>query len=944
MTIRDILTVITVTAFAATLISCASPPPINEDPTIQQLATRAAKIKPSALPPVSREDVRRTYESLASSTNNKALKAIALRRLADLELESQTEKISKEADSQSISSEKDQTGSSTAFDNKKRGSAIHQYERLLELYPEYEGNDKVLYQLGRAYELNGNLEKTLVTLTTLVNKYPDKNNRDELQFRRGEILFVFKEFEQAEKAYQDVIKVGEVSPYYERAMFKHGWSVFKQGDTKRSLQSYFAVLDRSFSGGRKITDFSRSELELLEDTLRIVSLSFSYLQGVDSVRDYFKRNGSRSYEYHIYEHLGELYLGQGRFTDAATTYFKFVEWYPDHRESPLFLVKLIDIYKQNGNAKKLLLAKADLVTVYGIGADFWKKHDSQLLKQLHPHIKKNLNDLTAYYHAKAQKSKAKKDYRVAAHWYRTYVISFPNDPATPGKNMLLAESLQDSGDISAAAKEFENTAYLYPLHAKSAEAGYAALLAHRKQTESMKGVVKAKHRRIAIFSGKRFVATFSDDKRAVTVMSKAAEELLALKDYNNAVGTAHHVISSKPAADIKLLRINWAIVAEAEFELGKYPQAETASLNRLQLAGKKDKDKKKHTERLAAAIYKQGEQSRSMGRHREAAQHFLRLAKVAPNASIRANADYDAAASYITVEDWTLAIPVLKSFIQHYPKHKLRTGADENLALAYEKSENWASAASAYKVLYRNETDPAKKRLILWQTAEYYNKAKRTDDEIKTYKLYIKVFPQPFDEAIEARYRLATIYEQNNNSTSRHYWLKEIIEADNEGESTDRSKYLAATAVLELSRPTYIAYRKVKLVQPLKKNLKKKKKLMQASIDAYTQASNYGIEAVTTASTYRIAEIYNDFGRSLFASERPKGLSPEELEQYNILLEEQAFPFEEKAIEIHEVNVLRAPSGIYDRWVKESFAALTTLSPVRYDKVEKGEKEINVID
>jgi tetratricopeptide (TPR) repeat protein len=315
-----------------------------------------------------------------------------------------------------------------------------------------------------------------------------------------------------------------------------------------------------------------------------------------------------------------------------------------------------------------------------------------------------------------------------------------------------------------------------------------------------------------------------------------------------------------------------------------------------------------------------------------------------PNASIRANADYDAAASYVAVEDWPLAIPVLKSFIQHYPKHKLRTGADENLALAYEKSGDWASAASAYEVLYRNETDSTKKRLILWQTAEFYNKAKRTDEEIKTYKLYIKVFPQPFDEAIEARFRLATIYEQNNDSQSRQYWLKDIIEADKDGESTDRSKYLAATAVLELSRPAYIAYRKVKLVQPLKKNLKKKKKLMQASIDAYTQASNYGIEAVTTASTYRIAEIYNDFGRSLFASERPKGLSPEELEQYNILLEEQAFPFEEKAIEIHEVNALRAAAGIYDRWVKESFAALTTLNPVRYNKVEKGEQEINVID
>ena len=42
------------------------------------------------------------------------------------------------------------------------------------------------------------------------------------------------------------------------------------------------------------------------------------------------------------------------------------------------------------------------------------------------------------------------------------------------------------------------------------------------------------------------------------------------------------------------------------------------------------------------------------------------------------------------------------------------------------------------------------------------------------------------------------------------------------------------------------------------------------------------------------------------ASERPKKLSKAELEQYNVLLEEQAFPFEEKAAELHEVNAHRA--------------------------------------
>jgi hypothetical protein len=70
------------------------------------------------------------------------------------------------------------------------------------------------------------------------------------------------------------------------------------------------------------------------------------------------------------------------------------------------------------------------------------------------------------------------------------------------------------------------------------------------------------------------------------------------------------------------------------------------------------------------------------------------------------------------------------------------------------------------------------------------------------------------------------------------------------------------------------------------------------------------------------------------ASTRPKGLSDMELEQYDVLLEEQAFPFEEQAISLHEINVRRSWDGVYDRWVQKSFEALRALVPARFDKQE----------
>ncbi|HEU5337985.1 MAG TPA: hypothetical protein VFU39_01740, partial [Sulfuricaulis sp.] len=74
-----------------------------------------------------------------------------------------------------------------------------------------------------------------------------------------------------------------------------------------------------------------------------------------------------------------------------------------------------------------------------------------------------------------------------------------------------------------------------------------------------------------------------------------------------------------------------------------------------------------------------------------------------------------------------------------------------------------------------------------------------------------------------------------------------------------------------------------------------------------------------------------------------KGLSAAELEQYVVMLEEQAYPFEEKSIELHEVNVRRIANRLYDQWIRRSLDALGKLRPVQYAKVEKSEVIINAL-
>ena len=63
-------------------------------------------------------------------------------------------------------------------------------------------------------------------------------------------------------------------------------------------------------------------------------------------------------------------------------------------------------------------------------------------------------------------------------------------------------------------------------------------------------------------------------------------------------------------------------------------------------------------------------------------------------------------------------------------------------------------------------------------------------------------------------------------------------------------------------------------------------------------------------------------------------MSDLEREQYEVLLEEQATPFEDQAIAIHQINVDRIAGGVYDNWISRSLDALRQLAPARYDRPE----------
>jgi len=1022
------------------LAGCAGPKtlPGDDQPTLASLGLPATKVLPDEVPGVAEAQTIAAYRQFLQAAPKAPQRAEAMRRLGDLEMD-RADRVSAEA-----------PGAAAEPDYR---AAIERYKEFLKLYPQDPRNDRVLYQLARAQEQGGQLEPALNTLTRLVQAHPGTLHVDEAQFRRGELLFAMRDYAQAEAAYGAVLSAppggalapapasastpapsaaaasappsasasapelggngvagsaspgGQRSSFYERALYMQGWSRFKQGRLDDALQSFFAVLDAKLGGLPPVArdeadlaalrELTRADRELVEDTFRVTSISLSNLQGAESIAPYISTPRREGYQFRVYQQLGELYIRQDRIKDAADTFAVFVRRQPLHAQAPLLQARVIEIYEKSGFDTLALQAKKDHVLRYGAESEFRRANPGgwQGAQAL---VKTHLQQLARHHHALAQKTHAAADVQEAVRWYGTLLASFPNDADAPASRFLFAELLFEDRRWADAAAEYETVAYKHVGHPRGADAGYAALLSYAAQEKaSTDAAARQALQRSAVQSGLRFAQAYPADPRGGAVLTRAAEQLFGLGEAERASAVARQALALQPPPAPELRRTAWTVVALQAFDAAAYAEAERAYGEVLALTPERGRGEV--AERLAAAIYKQGEAARSGGDARAAVGHFERVAALgaggtlAATSAVRASAQFDAAAALIGLKDWPAAARALEDFRRQQPGHPLQAEVAPKLALAYLEAGRHSLAADEFERVAAAGGESELARAALWQAAELHEKAARAAPvlaqvqaqapvpaaaparpaprartraqakaqvqaqaaaaaaassplarALQGYERYLQRYPQPLETAVEARWRLAELSRVAGQPAQATTWLRAVQQADADAGAarTARTRTLGGRATLALAEPVLENYRKVALVEPLARQLKLKKARMEEALRAYAGAAEAGIAEVTTAATFHTGAIYLDFGQSLIHSARPKKLNKAELEQYNVMLEEQAFPFEEKAIELFEANTRRAAAGFFDTWVQRSYGELAQLKPVRYAKTERSDARL----
>lgn len=817
--------------------------------------------------------------------------------------------------------------------------AISTYEEVLKLFPKRRDSDMLLYQLAKVYMLNGDMSSALSVLTRLTNDFPTSLLLQEAHYRRGDIMFNLENYAGAEQAFAQVSITKKDNRFYNSANYMRGWSLFKIERHEDALTAFVAVIDERFVDTTAIVTASTGDKELLDDTVRVMSMIFADDKGYRQIPELFERLGNRHYEYLVYDSLAEYYSRKRQFTDAARTYRAFVENNPSDVLAPAFYANLVKSYKGAGYIDKVLKHKEAYIEKFGIRSDFWMLYGEDIKEMIRPNLSDFTTQLAQYHHAKGQKSKSIKrkfnSLLVATRWYQEYIDTFPEAENLGEMYFLMGEALYDIGRFDSAILAYIYGGFETQEHKRSQESAFASLVAFNRLIAKSKGEEKNIALARKIDTALRFADVYPDNKNTPQVLAKAAEGLFSLDKYEKAAQIALRVLTNT-ASNSKQKSVAHLIKAHSHFDMQQYAAAEIDYVKALDGKQVEKKELVQVREKLAASIYKQGVAWVEKDQLDKAVNDFMRVGKVVPNSPIRITAHYDAATYLMKKKSWEKAEKLLLSFRDDFPKNKLSKDIPSKLIIAYENLESWKKAAYELQQIWRYSKNKKEQRVALYQAAEYYEKADDIDNAMAMLKRYAHNYPKPFDAQLESINKLEGLYLKKGDHKKRRYWLDKLIVADAKAGKfrSDRSKFLAAKASFEIADYERQSYAKIALSLPLQKSLGKKKVALKRTLDAYQRTAKMEVQEFTTAATFQIAEIYGELSRDLMESERPSGLDELELEEYEFLLEDQAFPFEEAAINIHETNIKRSWDGLYDDWISQSIGALSKLMPARYAKEE----------
>lgn len=421
------------------------------------------------------------------------------------------------------------------------------------------------------------------------------------------------------------------------------------------------------------------------------------------------------------------------------------------------------------------------------------------------------------------------------------------------------------------------------------------------------------------------------------LMLQTQQKLLAEGRHGDAEDLASKVKTLKTPSQDLLVYQSSRLIADKYFEEKTYDKAAAAYRQLIPTAGIRSEAERAELQRLwASSLYKHAEHLKTAGKLPEAELAYLRVQADVPGSEVAPIALFDAGGLAMERKNTDGALSAYQTLVQSYPNSEYVAAAAVRVAQIYEKKGQTLEAAREYERVAQITPDRKVAGDAAWAAAVLYEQRQDHARMAQAYQNYADRFSGDFERTVDARFKVITAKQALSQHAEAQDLAQRFLDAYGQGDlSTGRVAYYVAKCQFMRADHVRQQYDQVRLVAPIEETLARKKELLEQVIDLYARAAELKVAEVTTGATYQIGQAFEGFRNALLESERPVELTPQQLEQYDFLLEEQAYPYEEQAILAYETNVRRAQEGtVYDAWVRKSYDELARLLPARYKKRE----------
>jgi cellulose synthase operon protein C len=388
------------------------------------------------------------------------------------------------------------------------------------------------------------------------------------------------------------------------------------------------------------------------------------------------------------------------------------------------------------------------------------------------------------------------------------------------------------------------------------------------------------------------------------------------------------------------------------------------------------------------------------GEERKAAEQFRAFVEEFPRSEHADRALFNAMVIYGKDNELDRAVEVGEQLLQAYQQSDLQPRVIQTLGGHYERMADYEKAARYYETFterYMDERgrhfralpddvkEEVKKSLAdnLFNAGLWYEGLGNYPKAIASYTRYISDFASR-DDVPDIHYNVAQIYERQEDWTRASNFFEsyvrdharrlqpwQVIRAiyrqshaqgklgntreverlygdilRRYGRLSDEDKRhpmvrrAAAHAAFAAIEADWNAYLEVRLdttnQRDIQQRLTQKTQLLEALEQKYTAVIEYGAAEWAIASLTRIGLGYQDFARNLLDAPIPPGLTEDQEELYRALLEERAFPLEERAIEFLETAIATSSERmVYNEWTLRAQETMLAFRPNAFQEIHE---------